>query len=112
MTTPELAPPQHCANNPDGSPHGYISDKTKYLNRLRRLEGQVRGIDRMVEQERYCIDILTQISAVTNALNKVAVGLLNDHLRHCVLDAAVQGEEVSEHKITEATDAISRLVRS
>lgn len=92
--------------------HGYISDKAKYGNRLRRLEGQVRGINRMVDEERYCIDILTQISAITNALESVAVGLLGDHLRHCVLDAAVAGGPSADQKITEATEAIARLVRS
>ncbi|HPE11200.1 MAG: metal-sensitive transcriptional regulator [Candidatus Nanopelagicales bacterium] len=94
------------------SDHGYITDKTKYRNRLRRLEGQVRGIDRMVDEERYCIEILTQISAVTKALESVALGLLNDHLRHCVLDAAIAGGPVADQKIIEATDAIARLVRS
>src|SRR5690606_21406623 len=71
--------------------HGYISDKEKYLNRLKRIEGQARGISRMVDEEQYCIDILTQISAVTSALQSVAVGLLDDHLKHCVLDAARAG---------------------
>ncbi|MGO0577978.1 metal-sensitive transcriptional regulator [Ornithinimicrobium panacihumi] len=92
--------------------HGYISDKAKYRNRLRRLEGQVRGINRMVDEDRYCIDILTQISAITNALETVAVGLLSDHLRHCVLDAAVAGGPFADQKMTEATEAIARLVRS
>lgn len=92
--------------------HGYISDKTKYRNRLRRLEGQVRGIDRMVEDERYCIDILTQISAVTKALEQVALGLLDDHLRHCVVDAVHTGGETAERKLAEASEAIARLVRS
>ncbi|MBL3686201.1 metal-sensitive transcriptional regulator [Leucobacter zeae] len=96
----------------ESSVHGYISDKARYRNRLRRLEGQVRGIDRMVDEDRYCIDILTQISAITNALETVAIGLLGDHLRHCVLDAAVAGGESADQKITEATEAIARLVRS
>mgnify|MGYP003452441091 FL=1 len=94
------------------APHGYITDKSKYLNRLKRIEGQARGISKMVDDEQYCIDILTQISALTSALQAVAVGLLDDHLRHCVVDAAKLGGEVAEAKITEATAAIARLVRS
>lgn len=115
MTLPTADPALDiCPSTEDGttSGHGYITDKAQYRNRLRRLEGQVRGIDRMVDEDRYCIDILTQISAVTNALERVALGLLNDHLRHCVLDAAIAGGPVAEQRITEATDAIARLVRS
>ena len=96
----------------DSTGHGYITDKNKYRNRLRRLEGQVRGIDRMIDEERYCVDILTQISAITKALESVALGLLDDHLRHCVLDAAATGQLVSDLTIAEASDAIARLVRS
>ncbi|WP_282856894.1 metal-sensitive transcriptional regulator [Pseudoclavibacter helvolus] len=92
--------------------HGYIIDKPNYRNRLRRLEGQIRGIDRMVDEDRYCVDILTQISAATRALESVALGLLHDHLKHCVLDAALAGEPVSEQRLTEASEAIARLVRS
>ncbi|MFB9375929.1 metal-sensitive transcriptional regulator [Kineococcus gynurae] len=91
-------------------PHGYISDKARYLARLRRIEGQARGIHRMVEEDQYCIDILTQISALTSALENVALGLLDDHLRHCVLDAARAG--TSEEKLREASAAIARLVKS
>lgn len=94
------------------STHGYISDKTRYLNRLRRIEGQARGISRMVDEEEYCIDILTQISALTKALQSVAVGLLDDHLRHCVVDAARAGGPEADIKLKEASDAIARLVRS
>jgi CsoR family transcriptional regulator, copper-sensing transcriptional repressor len=93
------------------APHGYITDKEKYLNRMRRIEGQARGIHKMVEDEKYCIDILTQISALTSALEAVAVGLLDDHLRHCVVDAARLGGAEADAKITEATQAIARLVR-
>jgi DNA-binding FrmR family transcriptional regulator len=93
------------------SPHGYITEKDKYLNRLRRIEGQARGIHKMVEDEKYCIDILTQISALTSALEAVALGLLDDHLRHCVVDAARAGGTEAEAKITEASQAIARLVR-
>ncbi len=92
--------------------HGYMGDKSRYLARLKRIEGQARGIHRMVDEEQYCIDILTQISALTKALEGVALGLLDDHLKHCVLDAARQGGDDAETKIKEASDAIARLVRS
>ena len=92
--------------------HGYISDKTKYLNRMKRIEGQARGISKMVDDEKYCIDILTQISALTSALQAVAVGLLDDHLKHCVVDAARMDSADADAKIKEASDAIARLVRS
>jgi DNA-binding FrmR family transcriptional regulator len=92
--------------------YGYITEKDKYLNRLKRIEGQARGIFRMVDEEQYCIDILTQISAMTSALQAVAVGLLDDHLKHCVLDAAREGGDDADIKIKEASDAIARLVRS
>jgi DNA-binding FrmR family transcriptional regulator len=92
--------------------HGYISDKARYLARLKRIEGQARGLHRMVEEEQYCIDILTQVSAVTKALESVALGLLDDHLAHCVMDAAAEGGPVAEAKLKEASDAIARLVRS
>ncbi|RJN31585.1 metal-sensitive transcriptional regulator [Nesterenkonia natronophila] len=91
--------------------HGYISDKHRYLARLKRIEGQARGIHRMVEEDTYCIDILTQISAITSALNNVALGLLDDHLKHCVVGAAQDGGAEAEEKIKEASDAIARLVR-
>jgi DNA-binding FrmR family transcriptional regulator len=91
--------------------HGYISAKDDYLKRLRRIEGQARGLQRMVEDEKYCIDILTQISALKSALDAVAVGLLDDHLTHCVVDAARAGGAEADLKIKEATDAIARLVR-
>lgn len=91
--------------------HGYISDQTAYLNRLKRIEGQVRGLQRMVEGEEYCIDILTQISAVTKALEKVSLGLLEDHLAHCVLEAGREGGAVAEEKIAEASAAIARMMR-
>ncbi|WP_347125488.1 metal-sensitive transcriptional regulator [Microbacterium sp. SY138] len=92
--------------------HGYITDKDKYLNRLKRIEGQARGISKMVDDEKYCIDILTQISALTSALQAVAIGLLDDHLKHCVIDAARMDGDQAEQKIKEASDAIARLVRS
>ena len=92
--------------------HGYIHRKDDYLKRLRRIEGQARGLQRMVEDEKYCIDILTQVSAMTSALQSVSLGLLNDHLHHCVLDAAAAGGPEAEAKLKEASDAIARLVRS
>ncbi|KPN48127.1 metal-sensitive transcriptional regulator [Mycobacterium intracellulare] len=108
MTTPTKS----IASDSKSEPHGYITNKEGYLDRLRRIEGQARGIQRMVEDEQYCINILTQVSALTGALQAVAVGLLNDHLRHCVVDAAELGGEEADVKIKEATDAIARLVRS
>lgn len=95
-----------------GHHHGYLETKDAYLSRLRRIEGQVRGIARMVEDEKYCIDILTQISAATKALESVALGLLDEHLRHCVVRAAREGGDEAETKLAEAHDAIARLVRS
>lgn len=92
--------------------HGYISEKDAYLKRLRRIEGQARGIQNMVADEKYCIDILTQISAMTSALESVALGLLGDHLSHCVVEAVAEGGDVAEEKLAEAKDAIARLVRS
>ncbi len=99
-------------NHEHKNPHGYITDKDKYLQRLRRIEGQARGVSRMIDEEKYCIDILTQISALTSALQAVGLGLLDDHLKHCVLDAARMGGPEAEEKIKEASDAIARLVRS
>ena len=92
--------------------HGYDADKVKYLNRLKRIEGQARGISKMVDEEKYCIDILTQISALKSALEAVAIGLLDDHLTHCVVDAARMDDDQAAVKIKEASDAIARLVRS
>ncbi|ABM10365.1 MULTISPECIES: metal-sensitive transcriptional regulator [Micrococcaceae] len=94
------------------STHGYISGKARYLARMKRIEGQARGIHRMVDEEQYCIDILTQISALTSALQGVALGLLDDHMKHCFLDAAHLGGDAAEAKIQEASDAIARFVRS
>lgn len=95
----------------DNGKHGYITDKARYLTRLKRIEGQARGIHRMVDEEKYCIDILTQISAITSALQSVAVGLLEDHLRHCVADATRVGGDTAEEKIKEASQAIRRFMR-
>jgi len=92
--------------------HGYLADKADYLRRLRRIEGQARGLQRMVEEEQYCIDILTQVSAMTKALQSVALGLLEEHIASCVADAVRAGGEDAEAKLKEAQDAIARLVRS
>ena len=87
---------------------GYYADRDEIIGRLRRIEGQVRGLQRMVENDEYCIDILTQITAASNALKKVAVGLLDDHIRHCI----AQGSEEGKDMVREATAAIERLVKA
>ncbi len=94
------------------APPGYLNQKQAHLNRLKRIEGQVRGLQRMVDEETYCIDILTQVSAVTKALENVALSLLDEHLRHCVSNAVQEGGAEADAKITEASAAIARLVRS
>jgi DNA-binding FrmR family transcriptional regulator len=94
------------------APHGYIHRKDDYLKRLRRIEGQARGLQHMVEEEKYCIDILTQVSAMTRALQSVALGLLDEHMAHCVVDAAKAGGPDADAKLKEASDAIARLLRS
>jgi DNA-binding FrmR family transcriptional regulator len=91
---------------------GYTGTRDDYLKRLRRIEGQVRGVHKMVENDTYCIDILTQVSAITKALQAVSLGLLEDHIAHCVLDAASESEEAGLEKVREASEAIARLVRS
>lgn len=96
----------------DTTAPGYHDTKTAHLKRLRRIEGQVRGVQRMVEQDQYCIDVLTQISAATKALEAVALGLLGEHLSHCVADAIHTGGDTADDKIKEASAAIARLVRS
>lgn len=90
---------------------GYVANKDELLKRLRRAEGQVRGIQRMVEDDTYCIDVLTQVSAATKALETVALALLDDHLAHCVAEASAEGGPVAEEKLREASAAIARLVR-
>ncbi len=91
---------------------GYTGTKEQYLARLRRIEGQVRGLERMVQEDTYCIDVLTQVSAVTKALQSVSLGLLEDHMGHCVVDAARESDEAADAKVREAADAVARLVRS
>jgi DNA-binding FrmR family transcriptional regulator len=92
--------------------YGYTDRKDDYLKRLRRIEGQIRGLQKMIEDDKYCIDILTQISAATKALQSVAIGLVEEHLSHCVADAIAEGGPQADAKVKEASDAIARLVRS
>ena len=92
--------------------HGYTHDKDNYLRRLRRIEGQVRGLQRMIDEDKYCIDILTQVAAATKALQAVALGLLEEHLAHCVAEALAEGGDTANEKVKEAAEAIARLVRS
>ena len=91
---------------------GYTADKEAVVNRLKRIEGQVRGLQRMVEDDTYCIDVITQVSATTKALQSVALLLLEDHLGHCVAHALGEGGDVADQKIKEASDAVARLVKS
>ncbi|MFE2053760.1 metal-sensitive transcriptional regulator [Streptomyces sp. NPDC059459] len=96
----------------DRGVHGYHHQKDEHLKRLRRIEGQIRGLQRMVDEDVYCIDILTQVSASTKALQSFALQLLEEHLRHCVADAAVKGGAEIDAKVEEATKAIGRLLRT
>jgi DNA-binding FrmR family transcriptional regulator len=91
---------------------GYAQRKDDVLKRLKRIEGQTRGLQRMVEEDSYCIDVLTQVAAVTKALQAVSLSLLEDHMNHCVVDAARSGDQEGREKVTEAVEAIARLVRS
>ena len=91
---------------------GYEESKDDYRRRLRRIEGQVRGLQAMIEDDRYCIDVLTQISAVNRALQSVALGLIDGHLNHCVREAIDAGGPAADAKVAEASAAIARLVRS
>jgi len=92
---------------------GYSMTKDDYLKRLRRIEGQVRGIQRLIEEDTYCIDVLTQLSAVTKALQSVGIGLVEEHVGHCVLEAAAEdGEDAAKAKLAEASKAIERLLRT
>ncbi|GGV53474.1 hypothetical protein GCM10010277_51100 [Streptomyces longisporoflavus] len=107
MNTDAPSEPGH-----DQGVHGYHKQKDEHLKRLRRIEGQVRGLQRMVEEDVYCIDILTQVSAGTKALQSFALQLLEEHLRHCVADAAVKGGDEIDAKVEEATKAIARMMRT
>lgn len=91
---------------------GYLSTKSDHLTRLRRIEGQMRGLQRMIEEDKYCIDVLTQIASATKALQSVAVRLLDEHLHHCVAEAVASGGPQGAAKLTEATKAIERLLKS
>lgn len=112
--TPPMSSARSAGEQQGPNQPGYLVNNTKadYLKRLRRIEGQARGLQRMVEEEQYCIDILTQVSAMTKALQSVALGLLDEHMGHCVADAAREGGHQAEIKLKEASDAIARLVRS
>ncbi|MCM3264816.1 metal-sensitive transcriptional regulator [Streptomyces thermoviolaceus] len=120
MTTTEAgvpAPSGATVDEPHGHEHqhatyGYHQQKDEHLKRLRRIEGQIRGLQRMVDEDVYCIDILTQVSASTKALQSFALQLLEQHLRHCVADAAVKGGTEIDVKVEEATKAIGRLLRT
>ncbi|HEX6937622.1 MAG TPA: metal-sensitive transcriptional regulator [Actinomycetes bacterium] len=98
--------------NPDIGTRGYSARKDSHLKRLRRIEGQVRGLQRMVDEDKYCIDILTQVSAATKALQAFSLELLEEHLSHCVVAAAAKGGPEADEKVREASEAIARLVRS
>ena len=91
--------------------HGYAARSDEIQARLRRIEGQIRGLQRMIDEDRYCIDVLTQISSATKALQSVATGLLDDHVRHCVRDAIGQDEDAADEKVDEALEVIHRLIR-
>ena len=104
-----LSHPSDCHHD---SGHGYLDHKDEYQRRLKRIEGQARGLQRMVDEETYCIDILTQVSAMTKALEAFALAMLDEHLSHCVVRAARAGGEEAELKLAEASAAIARLVRS
>lgn len=109
----DAAPPvETIVTDHDRGIHGYHHQKAEHLKRLRRIEGQIRGLQRMVDEDVYCIDILTQVSASTKALQSFALQLLEEHLRHCVADAAVKGGEEIDAKVEEATKAIARLLRT
>ena len=108
----QTAPQGRTAPQGHTAPPGYVATKDAHLNRLARIEGQVRGIARMVEQDQYCIDVLTQVSAATKALQAVALGLLDEHLGHCLVHAVEAGGQEKDRKLAEASAAIARLVRS
>ncbi|WP_030596196.1 metal-sensitive transcriptional regulator [Streptomyces fulvoviolaceus] len=114
MTTTEAGTTASSENttNTATATHGYHKQKDEHLKRLRRIEGQVRGLQRMVDEDVYCIDILTQVSASTKALQSFALQLLEEHLRHCVADAALEGGAEVDAKVEEATKAIGRLLRT
>ncbi|MFR9800338.1 metal-sensitive transcriptional regulator [Streptomyces sp. MS06] len=107
-----VAPDAHHEHGDGHEVYGYHEQKAEHLKRLRRIEGQIRGLQRMVEEDVYCIDVLTQVSASTKGLQSFALQLLEEHLRHCVADAARKGGEEVDAKVEEATKAIGRLLRT
>jgi DNA-binding FrmR family transcriptional regulator len=109
-TAPQGDP--NAVTNHDLGIHGYAAQKDAHIKRLRRIEGQIRGLQRMLEEDVYCIDILTQVSASTKGLQSFGLQLLEEHLRHCVADAAVKGPEAIDAKVQEATKAIERMLRT
>ncbi|MFJ4192024.1 metal-sensitive transcriptional regulator [Kitasatospora sp. NPDC089509] len=111
-TEPQADTPAVAGHAGGHGPHGYSAQKDAHLKRLRRIEGQIRGLQRMVDEDVYCIDVLTQVSASTKALQSFALSLLEEHLRHCVAAAAEQGGAELDAKVAEATAAIGRLLRS
>ncbi|MEV0693190.1 metal-sensitive transcriptional regulator [Streptomyces sp. NPDC050388] len=108
----ETADPAVIVTDHDRGIHGYHHQKQEHVKRLRRIEGQIRGLQRMVDEDVYCIDILTQVSASTKALQSFALQLLEEHLRHCVADAALKGGDEVDAKVKEATQAIARMLRT
>ena len=108
---PKIDEPEGATTTAGPTP-GYHADKAAVLRRLRRIEGQVRGLERMVEDDRYCVDVLDQVAAATRALQAVALTLVGDHLTHCVADAVASGGDAAREKIDEASAAIARLVRA
>ncbi|KPC66387.1 metal-sensitive transcriptional regulator [Streptomyces chattanoogensis] len=100
------------APSPSAGVHGYAKQRDAHIKRLRRIEGQIRGLQRMLEEDVYCIDILTQVSASTKGLQSFGLQLLEEHLRHCVADAAAKGPEAVDAKVQEATKAIERMLRT
>jgi DNA-binding FrmR family transcriptional regulator len=112
MATPQTATHEQRAEGAQKASPGYSKDKDAVLRRLRRVEGQARGLQRMVDEDTYCIDVLTQVSAATKALQSVGIHLLDDHLGHCVHHAIATGGDDAQEKITEASEAIARLLRT
>ncbi|MFG2135219.1 metal-sensitive transcriptional regulator [Streptomyces sp. NPDC048650] len=110
--TPQPGTDPGAVTDHDRGIHGYAKQKDAHLKRLRRIEGQIRGLQRMLEEDVYCIDILTQVSASTKGLQSFGLQLLEEHLRHCVADAAVKGPEAIDAKVQEATKAIERMLRT
>lgn len=112
MATPAAAQAPAETDGHDHAAHGYITEKDAYLKRLKRIEGQARGLQRMVEEDKYCIDILDQVAAATKALQAVALELLDEHLSHCVAGAVAEGGAQADAKVAEASAAIARLVKA